>query len=94
MIPGYKHFLNFQALKNILRVPDMPNSHLGIGSDEVLENIEAGQRVRTMPVLHREVVTGGLTVGQTYEGVGGWGNLIPTVAPGDSPYYGEYIGEV
>jgi DNA replicative helicase MCM subunit Mcm2 (Cdc46/Mcm family) len=94
MFPGYKQFLNFQALRNILRQPDIPNSHLGIGSDEVLENIEAGQRVKTMPVLRREVVTGGMTAGQTYEGVSGWGTLIPDVTPGDIPYYGEYIGEV
>lgn len=94
MFPNYKNWLNTQALRSILRMPEIPNSHLGIGSDEVMENIEAGQRVQTMPVLRRDVVTGGMTQGQSYEGVSGWGNLVPALQPGDNPYYGEPIGGI
>lgn len=92
MFPAYKGFLNRLALKVLAKPVDVPNFHLGVAPYEVLQNVERGRLARTMPNLQRDAVTGGVLIGQTYTGVPGWGSIIPNVAPGDIPYYGEFLG--
>lgn len=92
MLPGYKSFLNRMALKQLDRPVDVPNFHLGITPYETFENIEGGQFSVTMPDLYRDPLTGGILIGQTYEGISGWGSIVPNLSPGDIPYYGEPLG--
>jgi hypothetical protein len=80
------------ALKHISRPVDKPAYNLAVGEDELLQNMEQGRPALSMPNLYREPITGGIMAGQSYEGLGGWGSLVPAVDPNDIPYYGEPLG--
>jgi hypothetical protein len=94
---NYNGFMRGIALKIVRgRTPDIPAFTLGIGVGETMESISHGRPVLTQPaqLSYGRVVSGGITPGQSYFGVSGFGDLVPMVDPGDIPYYGPQTGEV
>ncbi|MDP4240780.1 MAG: hypothetical protein Q8904_15060 [Bacteroidota bacterium] len=59
-----------------------------------MEPVKNGKPIQSQPMQmsYRGVDTGGVKLGQTYEGVPGFGNLVPMVGPGEIPYYGPWTG--
>lgn len=92
MFPGYKNQLTGLALNQVSRPVHEPNYHLGVYPFEVLTNVTRLGYTRTMPEVRQNLVSGGVPVGQTYEGVPGWGSIIPEIMVDSSPYYGDEIG--
>lgn len=94
--PGYASYLKKIALKGIYyRMVDVPSFELGVAPFEQLESIYRGLVVLTQPSAKDYGQTrrkGGIIPGQSYAGVPGFGDVVPTIDPADHPWYGERIG--
>lgn len=92
MFPGYKPLLNKFALKHITRPIHNPDFTLGVYPFEILTNVTNLGFSRTMPDLRRNIVhSNAPAMGQNYEGIPGWGALVPEVETGGTPYFGESL---